>query len=156
MFCYGYENQLEPSYPTLKQFAIFLLWVVIFCHLWPIPAYFTAIWGPYTPTESSSRAKFLGICFGKGTGTKWSFHIGFLSNLWCLPCGWSLFTILVIYKPPTPPHPPNCIIKLRFVANPFASFHPEVTRRKSDFNEEFGSFLFFVFWISLKWCILEA
>ena len=47
--------------------------------------------------------------------------------------------------PPHPPQPPNCINKLRFVVNPFASFYPEVTSRKPDFNEEFGSFLFFVF-----------
>ena len=188
-----------------------------FCYLGPLRASVRAFWGPYTPTESASGAKYQGICFGMGTETKKSLHIGLLSNLQFFSCGWSFFvicglywpilrhfevltplqnppprlnfleyglvrvldqngalwldfwaicdvylagghfsSILVTYTPPFPPHLQNSIIKLRFVVNPFASFHPEVTRRKSDFNEEFGSFLFFVFWISLKWCILEA
>ena len=99
MFWYGYGNKTEPSYWSLDQFAIFFLWVVIFCHLGPLWAYFRAFWGPYTPTEFSSRAKFLGICFGMGTETKQSLHIGLLTNLQFFSCGWSFFVILGLYGP---------------------------------------------------------
>ena len=51
-------------------------------------------------------------------------------------------------RAPTPPELLNCINKLRFVANPFATIPPTVTSTKLHFNEEFGSFLFFIFPIS--------
>ena len=42
------------------------------------------------------------------------------------------------------------------MANPFATFLPKVTRRKPNLNEEFGSFLFFIFSISEKWGLFGA
>ena len=56
-----------------------------------------------------------------------------------------------MYPPQHPSHLPKCIIKLRFVANPFATGSPKVTSWKPNLIEEFGSFLFFIFSISLKW-----
>ena len=49
------------------------------------------------------------------------------------------------HPPNTPPHSPNGIIKLRFVANAFAPSSPKVTSRKQNLYYEFGSFLFFIF-----------
>ena len=99
MFCYEYGNKTEPSYQTLDQFAIFFLWVVIFCHFGPLWAYFRAFWGPYTPTESSCAAKFLGMYFGMGTETKSSLHIRLLHNLQFFSCGWSFSVIWGLYGP---------------------------------------------------------
>ena len=52
---------------------------------------------------------------------------------------------------PHPPCPPKCMNKLRFVANLFGTFLPKVTSRNSKLDEEFCSFSFFIFSISLKW-----
>ena len=80
-----------------------------------------------------------------GTRTNESLHNWLLSNLGLFPCRWSLFPILVTPTPPHPPQPPNCMIKLRFVANPFATIPPKVTSTKLHFNEEFGHFYFSFF-----------
>ena len=49
-----------------------------------------------------------------------------------------------------PPHPPKCMNKLRFVVKAYGTLSFKVTSRKSNLQEEFGSFLFLILSISLK------
>ena len=149
-------TETKKRYWTLEQFAIFLLWVVIFviCGLnRPILRRFEVLTPQQNPPPGLNFLEYVLVRVQNQYGT-------FLLNFWAIcdvyPGGGHFSPFWSHIHPPHPSHLPISIIKLRFVANLFASFHPKVTRRKPDFNEEFGSFLFLIFWILLKWCILEA
>ena len=121
-----------------------------FCHFGLVWAYFRVFLGPTTPLNPPTQLKFLVyvvvLVREKIEPPYWSFDQFASFFLWVVS-----FCHFGPTYPPTPPHSPNRMIRLRFVANPFATFSPKVTSRKPNLNEEFGSFLFFIFSISLKW-----
>ena len=148
MFYCGYGNQLEPLYQCFDQFVIFFVWVVILVTLGLYGPVLGVFWGPKTLESAPMELNFLEYALLWVREQKRAFVLDFWAICNFCPMG-GHFLPFWSYAPPLhPPHIPNRINKLRFVANPFASSSSEVTSRKPDLDEEFGSFLFFVFSIS--------
>ena len=112
-------------------------------------AYFRQFWGPMTvqnPPMDLTFSEYALVWVQEQ-------NRAFVQDFWaicCFSCGWSLFANLVTYSHPIPPHPPKCMNKLRFVVKAYGTLSFKVTSRKSNLQEEFGSFLFLILSISLK------
>ena len=119
-----------------------------FCHFGLVWAYFRVFLGPTTPLNPPTQLKFLVYVVVLVREKNRASILKFWPICKFFPVGGLFLSFWPHLHPPHPPHSPNRMIRLRFVANPFATFSPKVTSRKPNLDEEFGSFLFFIFEIS--------
>ena len=118
--------------------------VVILRLMW---AYFRVFWGPTTLQNPAMELKSLLYVLVWVREQNRAFILEFWVICNSSPMGGN-FSPFCSHTPT--PHPPNCIIELCFVVHSFATFSSKVTKKKTILNKEFGSFLFFIFSISLK------